>query len=376
MPDSLMRSAADSPRSRDLVRFAGVLFAMYLGAQLLWFANALVLAGFLGVLFGLAVAAGADRMERYRIPRGVSAVSIVLAFFVLLFGVGASMAPTIREQSTELRARVPEAADRIEQWLNKRGVVFTTAASDSSSQVTASQTLRSTLARQMGRVAQYVFPFISQTLAVAGGILLIIFMAVYIGAEPDVYRRGALYLFPLRSRDRAAQVLTAIATVLRKWLVTQLIAMVVIGVVTTVALLILRVKAAFALGLLAGLLEFVPTIGPILSAVPAIAMGFLDSPQKALTVTVVYVGIQFLENNLLIPLLMKDGVNVPPVLTIISQALLTLLFGFLGLMVAVPLMAAIIVAVRMLYVEHDPPSASPTPPNPPIPPNPIPATGV
>src|SRR3954469_22798557 len=102
------------------------------------------------------------------------------------------------------------------------------------------------------------------------------------------------------------------STMLRKWLVTQLIAMLVIGAVSTIALLILGVKAPFALGIIAGLLEFIPTIGPILSAVPAIAMGFLDSPEKALWVAVAYIMIQQLENHVLIPLLMKGGVDLPP----------------------------------------------------------------
>jgi predicted PurR-regulated permease PerM len=127
--------------------------------------------------------------------------------------------------------------------------------------------------------------------------------------------------------------------------------MVVIGTVTTVVLLILDVKAAFALGLLAGLFEFIPTVGPLLSAVPGVAMGFLDSPEKAAYVAIAYWGIQFLENHILIPVLMKGGVDIPPALTILAQALATLVFGFLGLMVAVPLMAATMVAVKMLYVE-------------------------
>ena len=137
---------------------------------------------------------------------------------------------------------------------------------------------------------------------------------------------------------------------LRKWLVTQLIAMLVIGVVTTVVLLLLHVKAAFALGLLAGLFEFIPTVGPLLSAVPGVAMGFLDSPEKAATVALAYWGIQFLENHVLIPLLMKGGMDLPPALTVITQALLALVFGFLGLMVAVPLLATVMVIVQVLYV--------------------------
>jgi len=111
------------------------------------------------------------------------------------------------------------------------------------------------------------------------------------------------------------------------------------------------VKAPFALGIIAGLLEFIPTIGPILSAVPAIAMGFLDSPEKALYVALAYLGIQQLENHLLIPLLMKGGMDLPPVLTIVTQGLMALLFGFLGLLIAVPLLAAVMVPVKMLYVQ-------------------------
>ncbi len=203
----------------------------------------------------------------------------------------------------------------------------------------------------MGGAVRYLFPFLQSTIAAVAGLLFIIFLAIYIAADPDTYHAGLMHLFPKPSRRRAGETLSAMATVLRKWLVTQLIAMVTIGAVTTTVLLILDVKAALALGVIAGLLEFIPTVGPILSAIPAVAMGFVDSPQKALYIAVAYMGIQFLENHILIPILMKGGVDIPPALTILAQALATLIFGFLGLMVAVPLMAATMVAVKMLYVE-------------------------
>lgn len=342
------------PRSRssDAIRTAAALFGMYLLAQLLWYANALVLAAFLGVLFGLAVDAGVTPLQRWRIPRGVAAVSIVVVAILLLVGVGASLAPAIEQQSVELKTRIPEAVERITDWLDARGL--RRLPTDSAGRATASQALRGNITRVAGSVSPYVFPFLSQTVQVIGGLFLIVFMAIYIGINPEQYRRGLMYLFPRHTRARAGEVLSAMATVMRKWLVTQLIAMIVIGVISTIVLSILRVKSAIALGLLAGVLEFVPTVGPVLSAVPAIAMAFLDSPQKAFAVAIAYWGIQFVENNLLIPLLMKGGVNVPPVLTIIGQALLALLFGFLGLMVAVPLLAAGLVAFKMLYVEAEP----------------------
>lgn len=377
--------------SKDIARTAALVIAIYIVARLLWFANPLVMVTFLGVLFGLAVEAGVDKLERFRIPRGVGAGIIVLGFFGLLVGIGAMMAPTIREQSGVLRQRIPEAVDRIEEWINRRqagflgsifGRVAETAATDTAavdttgrllpptagattaaterpaadsgdvSAPSASETLRGRLGQQLSRATQYVFPFLSQTIAVFAGIILIIFIAIYIAADPDTYHRGVMHLFPHHMRTRVGEVLSATAIVLRRWLVTQLIAMTVIGTVTTIALLILDVKAAFALGLIAGLMEFIPTVGPLLSAIPAVAMGFLDSPQKAVTVAALYMGIQFMENHLLIPMLMKGGVDVPPVLTILGQALFTLLFGFLGLMVAVPALAATMVAVKMLWVER------------------------
>jgi predicted PurR-regulated permease PerM len=133
--------------------------------------------------------------------------------------------------------------------------------------------------------------------------------------------------------------------------VAQIIMMASIGVATAIGLSLLGVKAALALGLIAGLLEFIPMLGPILSAVPGIAMAFLDSPQKALFVALVYWGVQFLEGHILQPLLMKRGVDLPPVVTLVGLSLMAIVFGFLGMLVAVPVLAAVMVAIKMLYVE-------------------------
>jgi predicted PurR-regulated permease PerM len=366
--------------SGDVLRTAALVMALYLLGRLFWFANLLVLTAFLGVLFGLAVSSGVDRLTRWRLPRGLSAALIVICFFASLFGFGAWMAPTLHAQGIELRRRLPDAIERVQSWINQRrngviGIVFsglsneapvestatkppvqtqspgaatTAAASDSAMLAT---TLRQRMGAQFSGLTRYLFPFLSSTVEVVTGLLIIIFLSIYIAVDPEMYRRGIMHLFPHGRRERIGEVLSAIAAVLRKWLVTQLIAMVTLGIVTTVILLALDVKAAFALGLLSGLFEFIPTLGPIISSLPAIAMGFLDSPEKALWVTIAYIGVHFLEGHLLIPLLMKGGINLPPALTIFSQALMALTFGFLGLMCAVPLLAATVVGVKMLYVE-------------------------
>ena len=366
---------------------------LVLTLRLVWIASPLFLAAFLGVLFGLAVEGGVDRLQRLRIPRGLGAFLIVFAFYGALVGLGAWMAPTLREQGAELRTRLPQAIDRVEEWLNDRpgfiGLVLrgtsapatpaardTTADTSSAARAaeavreaqreaqrdtasgalpgggeTPTETLRERVAASLSGVGRYLFPFITSTFAILGGLLLITVIAIYIGADPETYHRGLLHLFPHGSRKRAGEVLSAMATVLRKWLVTQLIAMAAIGTVTTAVLLFLDVKAAFALGIIAGLLEFIPTIGPILSALPAVAMGFLDSPEKALWVAVAYVIIQQLENHVLIPKLMEGGLDIPPVLTIMAQALMAIVFGFLGLLVAVPMLAAVMVPIKLLYVQ-------------------------
>ena len=203
----------------------------------------------------------------------------------------------------------------------------------------------------LSEATKYLFPFLSSTVAIVSGLFLIIFLAVYVGAEPDVYHDGLMHLFPHRARRQAGEVLSDVSTVLRKWLVTQLIAMAVIGAAVTIAMIALGVKAPYALGFIAGLLEFIPTVGPILSAVPAIAMGFVDSPEKALYVVIAFVILQFLEGNFLIPFLMRGAMDLPPALTLVSQALMTLVFGFLGLMVAVPVTAAALVPIKLLWVR-------------------------
>ncbi len=218
---------------------------------------------------------------------------------------------------------------------------------------TRSEMLQRRLSSGLAGSSRQLFSLVTGTIAALGGLVLVMFLAIYIGAEPMVYRNWMLAVVPAEHRAHVRVVMAEMSKVLRKWLVTQLIAMIVIGVVSTVALLVLDVRAPFALGLIAGLLEFVPTVGPVLAAIPAIAMGFIDSPQKALLVLFAYWAIQFLENNLLIPALMRGEIDLPPAITLIAQALMALLFGFIGLMVAVPLTAAVLVPLRMMAARQD-----------------------
>ncbi len=362
-------------RDKTALRIVVWLGALYVVLHLFWRTRNVVLVVFLGVLFAIAVSAGTDRLQKLRIPRAVGAPLIVLAFIGLLGAFGTWIGPTVRQQSIELRQKLPEALDKLERWVEGQGggvlaTILGMSDADSLARATANgqpqappvqvvsgetpQGLRDRIMSQLSGVGRYFLPVLGSTLAVVAAILLVLFVTIYVAVDPGLYQRGALRLLPPRNRERAAVVLGAIGATLRKWLVTQLIAMVVIGVVTTGVLLALDVRAAVPLGILAGLLEFVPTLGPIISAIPAIAMGFVDSPEKALFVTIAYIAIQFIENHILIPVLMKEGIDLAPALTIVVQALMAIVFGFLGLLVAVPLLAMIVVCIRVGLLHEEP----------------------
>jgi predicted PurR-regulated permease PerM len=385
--------------TRDVVRVLALIFGFYVLARLLWIAHPVVFLFFLGVLFGLPLAQGTDWLEKRKVPRAIGTAVILTVFLGLLTAGAVGMAPILRAQSKELQDRLPEAMDKIDAWLGHRangvlGILFNeesssdtlrTAATqrgaiqaDSTEQdeivldsalteqetvpagavahkattradtVAAGGNLRREITKQFRGAQNSFLRMLTSTFAVTGAFLLVLFIAAYIGVDPALYHGGMLELFPPRQRARVALTMASLATTLRRWLVTQLIAMLVIGAVTTVFLFVLHVKAALPLGILAGILKFIPIVGSIFAVIPAIAMAFIDSPHKALVVGVGYLVIQFIENHLLVPVLMKRGVNIPPALTLGIQALMALLFGFLGLLVAVPLLAAILTIARAI----------------------------
>lgn len=322
-------------RTQDVFRIAAVVLGMYVAGKVLLLAHNLMFVVFLGILFGVAVSAGAARLQRLRIPRPLGSGLIITVIIAAFFGFGAWVGPTVKDQYNELRAQIPVAIEKLDQRIDKYGLDIS----------------QETIMEKLGGAQKYILPFLSSTVAIVSGLLLVIFIAIYSSAHSDLYRRGFLALLPAQRRERANNIISEVITSLRKWLVTQLIAMIIIGLVTTIVLTILDVKAALPLGILAGILEFVPTIGPIISAVPAIVMGFSDSPEKAVIVALAYTGIQFVENQLLIPILMKEGVDIPPLLTIITQAAMAFFFGFMGLFVAVPVLVVGMILVRTLYLE-------------------------
>lgn len=187
--------------------------------------------------------------------------------------------------------------------------------------------------------------------AIFAGLLIAMVAALYFAVSPRLYFEGFLRLLPKPRRARAAEGLLAIGQSLRYWMLAQGVAMVLITVTSFIGLMLIGVPMALLLALIAGLTNFVPYIGPLVGAAPAVLVAFSASPSMALWVALLFAGIQLVEGNVIEPLVQRRITHLPPVLTILSQTVMGTLFGVLGVVLATPMLAAGIVAVRMWYVE-------------------------
>ena len=182
--------------------------------------------------------------------------------------------------------------------------------------------------------------------------VVIVFIGLFLAADPPLYRRGLLSLIPDSKQDAATDVLRAVVRALRQWLAGVLVAMLCVGVITGMGLWLLGVPLALSLGFLSGLLEAVPYAGPIVAAVPAILVGFAGSPSLALEVAGLYLGVHLFEGYLLVPFIQKRAVALPPALGITAVVIFGVLLGPLGIMLAHPLMVTAITLVRKLYITR------------------------
>jgi predicted PurR-regulated permease PerM len=183
-------------------------------------------------------------------------------------------------------------------------------------------------------------------------IALVFFLAMYLAADPATYRNGFLLLLPVAARERVGKAIDASGLALRKWLVGQLGAMLMVGLVTALGLWAIGVPMAFALGVLSGILDFVPVVGPLIAAVPGILIAFTHGPELALYAALVYIAVQFIEGHFVLPLAQKWAVSLPPALSLLGIVAFGLLFGFIGVLFAIPLLVVAITLVNKLYVER------------------------
>lgn len=195
------------------------------------------------------------------------------------------------------------------------------------------------------------FKVFSGTLGILADLYIVFFIGLFFLINPKTYIKGLISLIPKKGRSRAQEVIQNIDAALKKWILGKLLSMLIVAVLTGIGLAILGVPLPWALGLIAGILSFIPNFGPLLSYVVGFLFALLEGFDTALYTLFIYIGVQFIESNILTPMIQEKMVSIPPAGIIITQTLLAVLIGGWGLVLAVPIMVIFMILVKMLYVK-------------------------
>lgn len=318
-----------------------MMFILVLAA--LWYGAEVFLLLFACALFAILLYELSRRMAaRLPMRRGVALTIIALALAALIGGGGWAVAPQIAEQASELGSVVPDAIERLRAAVAKNAFLHTIL-----SDLPSAEQIRKQLTAMVPN-AGLVF---SGVFGALGNAVIILCVGLYFAAQPTLYIDGFIKLIPRTRRRRAREVLDEIGDTLARWLVGKVASMLVVGVATATGLWALGVPLAMVLGLIAGLLDFIPYIGPLMAGVPAVLIAFSISPDLGLYTMLLFLAIQVGEGYLLSPLIEARSVSLPPALTIAMQMLFGALFGMAGIALATPIAAVLSVLVAMLYVQ-------------------------
>jgi predicted PurR-regulated permease PerM len=338
-------SSTDKSFAHKVLLTIGLVCLTLLLLVLVYFIFDVLLLIFAAALLAIFLRGLADVVCKYtNISEGFAVLVVSMLIIGVLAGAIAFLAPDVAEQMQHLREQLPVSARAASDYLSRYGWGRTLIDQLPSFEDVRSNVNASTLLAGVGG-------FFSSTVGAIGNFFIVILLAIYFAIEPRFYTRGFTNLFPLNKRTRVREIMFAISDTLRWWLIGKVGSMVFIGLLTWVGLSLLGVPLALTLGLIAGLLSFIPNFGPIISALPALLLAFIDSPMKTVYVLALFVGVQLIESNLVTPFIERKTVEIPPALTIVFQLALAVLVGGLGLVLATPILAVLIVLVQMVYVE-------------------------
>jgi len=274
---------------------------------------------------------------------GVAVLAVLLLVALAGWFVGAQVAA----QFDQLEEMLPKAWSAAQAYLHAfaagRWVL------DKLQEARADHSVASSLGVVAGRLGRIT----RVSVGVVADLVLVIIAGVYFAAQPTLYRNGLLRLVPEGARGHVQDAMEESAASLRKWLLGTGLAMLAMGVLIAVGASLLGLPAPLALGLVAGLAEFVPIVGAILSAVPGLLLAGTQGPHVVLLTLAFYVAAHQFEGHVLIPLIQRHVVSVPPALTLFSVLAFGLLFGPLGVILATPLAVVVLVLVRRLYLHEE-----------------------
>ena len=270
-------------------------------------------------------------------------------FFVLLFITGISylivvlIGTSMVEQIQEMAETLPRSLQNLKEQISKTSI---------------GQTLFNELPNDLGtllesrdKVMSKMVGGFSTTLGAIANFFIIIVTGIFLASSPGIYTKGFVRLFPINFRSRLREVMDKTQNSLSRWMMAKLISMLVVGVFTAIGLVALGMPMPYALALMAALFSFIPNIGPYLALAPAVLIALMQEGNMFVYVLLLYFGVQIVESYLITPMIEKKMVQLPPALTLFWMVLLGLLTGILGLIMATPILAALVVIVKELYVK-------------------------
>jgi predicted PurR-regulated permease PerM len=324
---------------RAFIRHALIAIGLAALAVLVWELRSILVLLFGAVVIATVVRAIADPFSRWlRIPEGLAVLLAVLLIFALLGTVGWLLGRQIAAQTETLTQTIPAALARVDQWFSDFGLAH------------PMQAWFAQLHTSSGTLVSRFGAWLTDAGNGLANFLIVLFGGIFLSAQPRFYRTGAIKLVPPSRRGVIAEAMDECERALRLWLKGQIIAMLIIGVMTGAGLWLLGIESWLVLGILAGFLEFVPFAGPILAAIPAVLIALVHSPELALWTMLMYVLVQHFEAYLIQPLVQQYAVEMPAVVLLFSLLAFALLFGAIGVLFAAPLTVVTYVLVKRLYV--------------------------
>lgn len=265
-----------------------------------------------------------------------------LAVFCVLLLAGIALfialaAPALIAQFDELWQQLPKAISTARSYVEDRAWLQQVFENVEPQQLLSGNGAMTTVSTTVGGLANFA---------------IILIVAIYIAVSPGTYRRGLIALVAPSKRPLARELLDQSGVALQGWLFAQFISMAVIGVLTGLGLWLLGIPLAPILAVFAAVLTFVPNLGPIIAALPAVLLGLAQGPSTALWIVALYVAVQTLESYFITPQVQKEAVSLPPAFTILIQILFGVMFGLLGLALATPLAAILVRVGKRFYVKR------------------------
>ncbi|MEZ2250803.1 AI-2E family transporter [Microcoleus sp.] len=326
------------------------LLALIASCYILWQIRQALLLLFAAVVLATALNRLARYLQKFRLKRSI-AVLLSISFLVLIFvGLFLIIVPPFTQQFQQLTQRAPQGIAKLNEWIDQIETRFSGQFGQRLPNLDVNDIMQQ-LQPLFNQLVGGAGAFVGNTLGVILSFLLVLVLTLMTLAEPLSYRKAFIQLFPSFYRRRVDGILDECEIALGRWAIGALISMSVITLLSLIGLSVLQVPLALAHAVVAGLLNLIPNIGPGLSVIPPMTIALLDSPLKSGLVLLLYFLIQQFESNLLTPYVMAQQVSLLPAVTLIAQVFFATFFGFLGLLLALPLTVVAQVWIREVLIK-------------------------